>query len=116
MELEDFSGRVARHLTSLTFLTLAENDFTRLPGAMSSLTNLSVLSLTHTPLQFDMRAFNTLASMSNLICISLAQENTREPIWSPESAAVMMCIAKDNPDLHVEVLRDAGKLIRGLAP
>ena len=104
--LEEFPDTVARSLSSVTFLNLDKNDFTHLPVAMSSLTSLSFLSMNHNGVQSDRRSYDMLASMSKLFCISLVQDDIGEPIWSPESAAVMILIAKERPDLHVEVLFD----------
>ena len=103
--LNQLPASVAESLPSLEYLDLNKNYFTRLPGTLSVLTNLRTLNMANNKVHLDQTVLHTLAPLSKLHYVSLAQYD-REVVmlWSCASSAVLVSIVKTFPNLHLDFL------------
>lgn len=94
---------VASKLKRLVHLDLSSNSFTRLPSAVSKITSLQALDLSHNnDLQLVKGDENALSALPSLAVLVLKKENWDEHYqWSAERVREIIIICKRLPQLDV---------------
>ena len=107
--LTDFPESLAGALVRLTYLNLADNEFSRIPVAVKLLSNLQQLELSrNAPLQLDSTDAATLSALPHLRILKISKtcENAQSSSgWNDSSVVAFFAISRRLPLLRLAVGR-----------
>lgn len=92
--LQEFCSTVARSLTRLRRLVLVDNNFTRVPAALSHITTLEKIMLGNDKMQLEPSDVNTFAALPHLNSVYLFCSKEG---WSPSSEIVYATLQERFP-------------------